>query len=329
MTIDKSVAPAHFEPDTRSLAHRLVLVGGCPRSGTTLLQNMLDSHPEVLGGPEFLHLVDVINLRSKLLTSVGKGWIDLFCTAQEVDEQMRLLVYNFLLPLADKHDRRLLSEKSPENVLVLAELVELFPEAKFVYIVRDPRAIIASLLEAGRRARAKGEVPAPFAANVEEAIRYTLRCFKAGDKALTAAPDKIHVVFYEELVKAPELQAQKLCEFLELPWAPQMLFPAAKKHLGEAAITVNSKEIWYEKETYYSNPNASRVASWKRELKPREQIVINRKFQRSSAARELGYDFTRVYGSLIARLSGRLQAFLWQVGAMFKNRLRLLLGVKR
>ena len=42
---------------------RFIFVGGAPRSGTTLVQNMLDSHPDILGGPEFIHIPDIINLR--------------------------------------------------------------------------------------------------------------------------------------------------------------------------------------------------------------------------------------------------------------------------
>lgn len=47
---------------------RYILVGGAPRSGTTLLQNILDSHPDIVGGPEFMHLRDFVELRKTLVT---------------------------------------------------------------------------------------------------------------------------------------------------------------------------------------------------------------------------------------------------------------------
>ena len=60
-----------------SRGKRFVFIGGSPRSGTTLVQNILDSHPVICGGPEFHHLPDIMNLRKALRDSIAKGWIDL------------------------------------------------------------------------------------------------------------------------------------------------------------------------------------------------------------------------------------------------------------
>lgn len=44
---------------------RLIFTGGAARSGTTLVQNILDSHPDIVGGPEFLHLEDLMAFKKK------------------------------------------------------------------------------------------------------------------------------------------------------------------------------------------------------------------------------------------------------------------------
>ena len=310
MQLDQKVV-AQVEPMQEN---RLILLGGCPRSGTTLVQNILDSHPDVLGGPEFLHLVDIMQLRSKLLISVEKEWISLFCSAAEVDAYIRGFVEKLLLPLADKNNSKLLSEKSPDNVQVLFQLAEVFPNAKIVHIVRDPRAVVASLLKTAARAREKGESPAPFARDASSAISYTSRCLRSGFEAATRKPEQVYTLVYERLVEDPEAETKKLCDFLDLPWSDAMLDPAGKEHLGEAAITVNSNEIWYDKDTYYSNPNTDRLTKWREELAPYAQILANRRFASHAELKQLGYDFS---GSELSTVS-KLLAYPYASAIRFK-----------
>ncbi len=128
-----------------SNGRRLIFIGGSPRSGTTLVQNMLDSHPLILGGPEFLHLPNVINLRRTIHSSISREWIDIICTRDDVDRYIISSIKKLFLPLADKYQCEFYSEKTPENILVFSELIELFPEAYFIQVIRDPRGIVSSM----------------------------------------------------------------------------------------------------------------------------------------------------------------------------------------
>ena len=112
------------------MGENLVFVGGSARSGTTLVQNMLDSHPSILGGPEFLHLPEFVKLRNNMQENVTRGWIDQICSNADVDTRFRMLILDFLMPFAERHQAKFLSEKTPENVLVFPELVELLPKAR-------------------------------------------------------------------------------------------------------------------------------------------------------------------------------------------------------
>ncbi|MEM7220372.1 MAG: sulfotransferase [Pseudomonadota bacterium] len=284
---------------------RLIFLGGSPRSGTTLAQNMLDSHPDVLGGPEFLHLRDIVDLRRKLSISVTKEWITLFCDQAAVDAQVRGMILNFLLPFADRHDAQRLSEKTPENVLVFPELLELLPESYFVFVVRDPRATVASQLSVGKRAVAKGEKPAYFTKDVSASVRFVRQCLAAGFRAVEKAPDRVYVLVYERLVNDPEGEGRRLCEFLGLPWDEQMLRPGEQSHLGEAAITTNSQEIWYDKDTYYSNPNTASLEKWREQLSAAQQLVINKEFRGMKPLAALGYDFSDATSGLGAEFARR------------------------
>lgn len=248
--------PADFEAYSRhtydaarngsSQGERLIFVGGPPRSGTTLVQNMLDCHGEIYGGPEFLHIPDIVRVRSRLHASISRKWIDLICSYEQVDKMTAAWIEGFLLPLADSQRTRFLSEKTPENVLVFPQLIELFPKARFMLVVRDPRAIVSSMLEVGAKARAKGLKPPFFTKNLSAAISYTRDCIERGFKAVEAAPERVYTVVYERLVREPKEETQAICDFLQIAWEPTMIRPASKKHAGEKAITIFSNEIWYD-----------------------------------------------------------------------------------
>lgn len=307
-----------------TVENRLIFLGGAPRSGTTLLQNMLDTHPEILGGPEFLHLPDIIGLRSKLQASVARGWISLICSSEEVDDRIRDLITGFLLTFADRHGAKYLSEKTPENVLVFPRLVELFPGSRFVHVIRDPRATVASLLEVGRKARRKGERPAPFTVNEDAAIRHVRRCLEAGFAASNAAPDRVYTVVYEKLVRDPESEGRALCRFLGVEWFPAMTRPGEQKHLGESAITVNSKEIWYDARTYNSNPNLASLEKWRASLSPYQQIMVSSAFATSEELARRGYDFSLSDLGAADRFKGEIQAGLAHLRVRIGNRFRRL-----
>jgi len=290
---------------------RLIFIGGAPRSGTTLLQNMLDSHPDVLGGPEFLHIPDIIQLRSKLHTSLSREWITLITSYDEVDDQIRSLIENFLFPFARRHNVKILSEKTPENILVFPEVTELFPDARLIQVVRDPRAIVASMLEVAARARKKGLQPAPFTKNMEAAIRRVKECYSSGFKAANNNSGNVLTVTYEALVKQPEAETKRICEFLQINWDPAMLTPGAKNHIGEQAITVKSNELWYDAKTYNRDPFTESLEKWKTVLTPIQQVTISKVFQNNPDFTRLGYDFstksistkTWITGSIISTLN--------------------------
>ncbi|WP_459947609.1 sulfotransferase family protein [Desulfocastanea catecholica] len=271
---------------------RLIFVGGPPRSGTTLVQNILDSHPEILGGPEFLHLPGMVKLRKEIHKSIMQNHIDIICTRSEVDSWITSFVTNIFLRLADQNECKLYSEKTPHNVLVLSELMELFPEAYFIQVVRDPRAIVSSLQQVGKRAKEKKVHQPNFTLNVSSSISFVKQCFDAGFSVARKGDSKILTIVYENLIKNPEQETKKICKYLGLEWNESMLFPGEKKHLGEKAITSNSGEIWYNDQMYNRNIDEGEVQKWKKNLTLSQQIMVTLAFEDYQELITCGYDFT-------------------------------------
>jgi hypothetical protein len=298
--------------DDVTRGRRLIFVGGSPRSGTTLVQNMLDSHPDILGGPEFLHLPDIMYLRKKLYQSIDKGWIDLICSHEDVDDGIRNQIENFFLPLADKESCAFYSEKTTANVLIFDELMRLFPGAHFVNIISDPRATIASMLKVGQRGDKEGWVTQDFTHSVTAAIEYITSCFDAAFEAESSGSCKIITVVYERLVSDPVAETKRLCDFIGIEWSEEMVRPSAKEHIGGKAIC---NKVWYEEKRFNSDPETRHIDKWKNQLTNTQQILIAAAFREYDALRELEYDFSTSY----IPMSGRVVGYL---GASFQSMLR-------
>lgn len=273
--------------------HRLIFIGGSPRSGTTLVQNMLDCHPLILGGPEFIHLQHIIDLRRRLHSSINKGWIDIICTREDIDSYFIELIEKLFLPLADKNQCEFYSEKSPENILVFSNLIDLFPKAHFIHVIRDPRAIVSSMQQVNKRAINKGIKSPHFTENLGASIAYVKKCLDAGFTAASCFSDKVLTVIYEQLVTAPEEETKKICKFLEIEWNDLMLYPGGKTHLGQHAITTRSDEIWYDAKAYNRNPESHNIEKWRSELTLCQKVRTTIAFRGNQDLEPYGYSFSR------------------------------------
>ena len=268
----------------RQRGERLVFVGGAPRSGTTLVQNMLDCHPEILGGPEFLNLDRIVEVRNRIQGFIARGSIDAFCSAPEADRLFARLIEDLLLPLADRHGARLLSEKTPSNALVFLELLELFPAARCVFVLRDPRAVVASMLEVGARAEAQNHRAPAWTHSLPAAVEHVRRCLIRGFAAADARPDRVHLVAYEALVTDPEAETRRLCAFLGLPWTAAMLAPSRQAHLGETPITSASRNLWYQPASFRRDPDPGGMHKWKTQAQRAPARARHPRLRRHAAA---------------------------------------------
>jgi len=113
---------------------------------------------------------------------------------------------------------------TPEYSLFICGLRKLFPNAQFVHICRDVRAVVRSMLNFHRVSGAH------LVANEEEAYRYWLRTVKACLKAEHAyGPGVIHRIRYADLLSNPESAMHSLLDFLEEPYAPKCLEPLRQR----------------------------------------------------------------------------------------------------
>jgi hypothetical protein len=229
-----------------------VFVVGCPRSGTTLLQRLLDAHPELAVINETLW----ITREAKNRTGVaGNGLV----TPELVSRLFELRRFQRLeLPRADVErlveerlsyarfvtrvfdlygqvrGKRLVGDKSPGYVRELRKLHALWPSARFVHLIRDGRDVWLSVAAWKKADRTVGH----FATWAVDAVVTTAlwweRSVRLGREAgASLGPALYHEVRYEDLVADPARACGVLCGFLGLPYDAAMLRfheGRAKKH---------------------------------------------------------------------------------------------------
>lgn len=240
-----------------------VIIGGCGRSGTTLLRVILDSHPSFCCGTES-NLFLPRSIRPRVLAEAFDLPAAKIGDLLDWSRSQTLFIEKFFGLYAQKCRKPRWAEKTPDNIRHMPWIFDHFPSARFVHVIRDGRDVVCSLRTHPRYEIVDGR-------RVE---RNTLNPLDACiDRWLETVPmglkwrDDIRVLElrYEDLVEDPEPTLKGLFEFLEEPWDPRVLeFHREQTGSRDAARNPQHPEI-------VQPLNASSIGRWKRDL-TREEI---------------------------------------------------------
>jgi hypothetical protein len=205
---------------------QLFFVGGAPRSGTTWLQYLLDSHPEIACRGEGLFMKHLAEPLEAMMTArrqaIAAKNSNVFghTVGYELppQEDVELLLGTAVLAALERQcvgkTCRAIGEKTPENVFFFARLKRLFPGAKFIGIARDPRDVLTSAWHYFHQP-APGENP--IAAKTTF-ISSALPVLDNGARTMLALaqqfPSHCMNVTYEHMREAPAHVAAQLFRFL-------------------------------------------------------------------------------------------------------------------
>lgn len=215
------------------------MIGGSPSTGSSVLVNILNRHPELLAGPEtflFIHpkLYQVwreyrkyLVQRSKLGGLKSEGWfringadlLDPFYgwkapgIAEIIETAVDFPAFAdaFFSPSLRQKGASRWVEKSPSNAICLDIFPGHFPGGKVVHTTRNPYDTIASLVSRGH---------SPFYATAAYLVNTAFALKAAGS-------DRHHLLKYEKWVLEPEAELSSLFGFLGLAWDPEVLEPAS------------------------------------------------------------------------------------------------------
>ena len=197
------------------LLHKPAFILCSVRSGSTLLRVLLDSHSQI-HAPLELHLRDLV-VESRSVYS------DRALKAIALDtRELQYLLWDRLLHRELTHSgKRVLVNKTPSDVFIADRLLECWPDARLIFLLRHPAAIAAS-----RQAVRPQDGADRNAATV-------LRYGEALERARSAYPGL--TVRYEDLARDPRAVTQDVCRFLGLPWEAIMLEYGRFDHGGYRA----------------------------------------------------------------------------------------------
>jgi Sulfotransferase family len=219
-----------------------LFIVGCARSGTTLVHRIVDAHPEIAITTEMhwiSHYVNYFKNQKRLVTPelvselTGHKRFAQFEIPREQFEGLlgsgEALPYptflNRVFGLYGKiKNKPLVGNKTPAFVRSIPIFHALWPEAKFVHIIRDGRDVCMSILNWKKAERTAGR----YASWEEDPVSTTAlwwerKVRKGREDGAALGPGLYHEMHYEDLVEDPERECNRLCEFLGVPYDDAMI----------------------------------------------------------------------------------------------------------
>ena len=251
----------------------LIFVGGAPRSGTTLVQRILGAHSAVYAGPEFDLVPEIMRLRELFLAGIDSGRISTYLDSQGVNAIFVNFVRSMFGKVLEESGKTHVSEKTPSNVAAFPELQDCMPHAHYIFVMRDPRSIVASMLEVGRRYRRDAKLPPGFVKNIRRSLDYINALWLAGNQARLKNVN-ILVVYYEDLVNTPRPIIEQMTNFLGIPFEEALL--NIQDSVWDTSEFKSNENYWYTKEQLKTAIQADSMEKWHETLTPYELYVIDK-----------------------------------------------------
>jgi Sulfotransferase family len=255
-----------------------------PRAGSTLVQRVLASHPKISTTGEPWILLPLVyarrwkGIRAEYAHQLAEAAINEFAQGlpggpETFDRRLRSFVEDLYGDAAEEGATYFL-DKSPHYHFIVDDLIRLFPDAKFVFLWRNPLSVVASILETFRANRFE-----PYEAPAE---------LVQGPTALASAFDanreRAHAVRYEDLLgENRDEHWAGIFEYLELDWDPQVLerFSGVELRGGfgdptgrRAYASLSTEPLQKWRQSFRGPVRRIWVARWLKRLGPRPLEIM-------------------------------------------------------
>ncbi len=234
-----------------------IFIVGCPRSGTTLLQNILAAHEEIITFPETHFLPGLLIDRPffkrlpfglpfgksrmrKILTELKS--VHLMKSYPLVPLMIKPQVtafYRILDTMAEEKNCTIWIEKTPRHLHYISIIERLVPDAKFIHIVRNGEDVVASLYETTHK------YPKDWrgAKSIQWCVERWNSDISISERYLSGRNHS--VIRYRDILDKSEVTVRSLCAFLDIEYSEKMLRyqEVNRKQMGQ---TILSNEKWKE-----------------------------------------------------------------------------------
>ena len=235
-----SIKKSSYSPTIK----KLIFIVGMPRSGTSLVHQIIDSHNEAYGAGELNILNKFIGAFLKEHNNEGKNFLS--------EEDVLSIREHFLDSLSRLNiTENIIVDKMPLNFRYIGFILAAFPEAKIVHMNRDPMATCWSIYKYyfnGNSYSFDQDDLAQYFQMYKDLMVFWGQLF----------PNKIYDICYEDLTADQEAETRKLLEYCELEWDESCLnFHTNKKAVKTTSamqvrqkIYQGSSEVWKKYEAF-------------------------------------------------------------------------------
>ena len=198
---------------------------GFPRSGTTLLDTILRSHPSI-------EVIEEKPMVDKLIYSLNELTENNFENLKKIEidqiKKIRNIYFkNLDIHIQNNHNSKIYIDKLPLNIINVGEIIRIFPKSKFIISLRHPCDCVLSCFMQDFELN---NAMANFL-NLEDSAKLYDLVMKLWIQYTSIFPINYYEVRYENLVENLETTVKPLLKFLELPWHDSVLefYKTAKK----------------------------------------------------------------------------------------------------
>ena len=238
-----------------------IFVLGMPRSGSTLIEQILDSHSQVTGAGELSDLSELVTEAAS--SQPGTSYVDWFQRAS--DEELTQLGERYLKRLRSHSDSAVrIVDKMPGNFFYVGLIHKLFPRARVIHSMRNPwDTCVSNYTQQFKNLM-------PFAYDLTELGRYCRLCDDMMDHWKASLPSGfIYEARYEDMVDDFETQARALIDFCGLPWEDTCLAFHKNKRVVKTASHAQVVKPVYRSSVHrwkqYENQIAPLIESYEQE----------------------------------------------------------------
>ena len=229
----KKPLPSVKKTSYKFSAIKPIFIVGMPRSGTSLVEQIISNHPEVHGGGELKNLTEIL---TPIIQDLNSGKIDLS------EDTLFSIGQQYLDSLSDLNATEIvITDKWPLNFRNIGFILSAFPEAKIVHLERDSIATCWSIYKHYFSGTGNGwaynlDNIAEFYSSYKDLMSFWHQMY----------PNQIYDLCYEDLTVNQEEETQKLLKYCGLDWNESCLNFHTNKRVVDTASVNQVRQKMYQ-----------------------------------------------------------------------------------
>ena len=193
----------------------IIFILGMPRSGTSLVEQIVTSHSDVFGAGELPQLSRIIKENLMIGNDFSDQKVNKLIDDEHLTDQLRKIYYDYLERF--NSNKNFITDKAPLNFRWIGLIKILFPHAKIIHCTRDPKdncfSLYKNFFEGGLN----------FSYNQKELATYYKLYLNIMNFWLDLFPGDIYDANYEKIIDNSQYEIKELIKFCELTWEDSCL----------------------------------------------------------------------------------------------------------